>query len=90
MHPFVGAVLVKTVVRNPDSWWLWELEWLKIDRRETSQSGDFFLTAVGSQIPKLAQDERAVSKESLAQGAYVSVASDCEICLFAYLYSTEA
>lgn len=34
----------------------------------TSQSGDFFLTTAGSQIPELAQDER---KESLAPCASV-------------------
>lgn len=37
---------------------------LRINRRETLQSGDFVLTAAGSQIPRLAQDERAVSRES--------------------------
>lgn len=46
----------------------------------TSQSGDFFLTTAGSQIPELAQDERAVRKESLAPCASVWVTSDCEIC----------
>lgn len=38
----------------------------------TSQSGDFFLTTASSQIPELAQDERAVRMESLAP---------CALCL---------
>lgn len=57
---------------------------------ETWQSGDFFLTEAGSQIPRLAHDERIVHKESLAQEAYVSVWSDCEILMFAHSYSTGA
>lgn len=41
----------------------------------TSQSGDFFLTTAASQIPELAQDERVVSKESLAPRPSVWVKS---------------
>lgn len=52
---------------------------------ETSQSGDFFLSAAGSQIPQLAQDERTVNQERLAQCMSLCLVSpDCEICLFAY------
>lgn len=47
------------------------------NRREgTSQSGDFFLTTASSQIPELAQDERAVNKKSLAPCASVWVTPD--------------
>lgn len=56
----------------------------------TSQSGDFLLTTAGSQIPELAQDERAVRKESLAPCASVWVTSDCEICSFACSYNAGA
>lgn len=56
----------------------------------TSQSGDFSLTRAASQIPELARDERALSKESLAPCASVWVTSDCEIHWFAYSYSNGA
>lgn len=64
---------------------------MRIGRRDAEQSGDFFLTAAGSQIPQLAQDEREqVSRESLAPGAPVSVLAGYETCLFVFLCSARA
>lgn len=53
--------------------WLMVTVTIVIENRQegTSQSGDFFLTTASSQIPGLAQDERAVNKESLAPCASV-------------------
>lgn len=58
--------LARIVIGKPGWWWPRELGWLRINRTESSQSGDLFLAAAASQIPELAQDERAVGKESLA------------------------
>lgn len=56
------------------------------NRREgTSQSGDFFLTTASSQIPELAQDERAVNKKSLAPCASVWVTTGLRTLLVCIL-----